>query len=282
VRTHAKMLAAVVGVAIALSASRSAAAVVSADSARAEFARANALYEKGDYEQAIVTYQGVVEDGVRNPSLYYDLGNAYYKVGAIGRAVLYYERARRMSPRDADIAENLSLTRSLLRDRQFVDEMGWLRRTVRWPQDNLNTHETFVLASFWYAVLTLALLGLIFRESRLVSGVYSKLSMVSPGRLFGLSMAQDFVLAICTTLLLFGLTAASAQSKYRAETVRPRGVVVSEEVAVYGGPSDDSTLQFKIHEGTQVKIDAARHGWMQVHLPGGLSGWIRSGAVERI
>jgi len=252
------------------------------DSARAAFEHANALYESGDFDGAIAAYHSLVDAGVTSPDLDYTLASAYYKVGAVGRAVLFYERARRLSPRDPDIAENLTLARSLLRDRQFVDKTGWLRRVAMWPHEELNTRETFLMASVWYLLLVLALLGLIFNETPFVSRVYAKLSMVSPGRLIGLTRTQDFVLAIGTTLVLLGLTGASALSKYRTDTRRPVGVVLSEEVAVYSGPSDESTLQFKIHEGTLVRVDTARSDWTQVRLPGGLEGWIRSNAVERI
>lgn len=253
-----------------------------AETPSALFERANASYEGGDFEGAIGLYATLVDMGVSDPDLDYNLGNAYYKLGAVGPAILHYERARRLAPRDPDIAENLSLARALLRDRQFLEESSWLRRAVLWPHNNLSTRETFLLASFWYVVLTVVLLGLIFRRSSLLSRVYARLSILSPGRLLGLDKTQDFALAACVALLLAGVTGLSAHGKYRAETLRPDGVVLDEEVAVYSGPSDDSTLQFKIHEGTIVRIEGARARWAQVRLPGGLSGWIRSETVERI
>lgn len=246
------------------------------------FEQANALYEAGDYEKAAGVYQQLVSAGVENADLYYNLGNAWYKAGEIGRAIVNYERARRLAPRNDDIAANLELARSLLRDRQFVDDSHWLRRIIMWPHDNLSTRETFVLGSVFYFLLMLALLGLIFRRSAFVTRVYPLLSVASPGRLLGLDRTQDFILAIGVTFLLTAFTGISAWAKVEEETGRNRAVVVQEEVAVYSGPSDDSTLQFKIHEGTEVHLAGARTKWAQVRLPGGLSGWIRTGAVERI
>jgi hypothetical protein len=248
----------------------------------AVFARANTLYDGGEYEQAARLYQQLVDSGIVNASLYYNLGNAYYKTGEIGRAVLFYERSRRLDPRNDDVNTNLELARSLLRDRQFIDEAGWLRRVLLWPHRNLSTRETFALASLWYLLLMVATLGLILRDTRFVSKAYATLSVVSPGRLLGLDKPRDFALAIAVTLVLTVATVASSYSKYRSETTRHEGVVLREEVAVFSGPSDDSTLQFKVHEGTVVRIDETRARWVQVRLPGGLSGWIRSAAVERI
>lgn len=249
---------------------------------RAVFERANASYDAGDYDEAVSLYGELVEAGVENADLFYNLGNAYYKTGQVGRAILNYERARRLAPRGEDIAENLSLARSLVRDRQFVDEAGWLHRAVMWPHDSLSTRETFVLTSVWYGLLILALLGLVFRDTKWVSRVYAPLSMLSPGRLLGLDKTQDFILAICTTFLLAAVTGTSAYAKYREETQRARGVVVQEEVAVYSGPSTDSTLQFKVHEGTVVRVADERDRWAQVRLPGGLAGWVPRGTFERI
>lgn len=252
------------------------------DSLATLFAGANGSYESGDYDDAIASYERLVADGVVSADLDYNLGNAYYKVGSVGKAILYYERARRLAPRDEDIAENLMLARSLVRDRQFVGEGSWLKRTVMWPYTHLSTHELFLLATLWYGLLTIALLGLIFRHSPFVSRVYPKISMVSPGRLLGLDKSQDFVLAVCTTLVLTVATGLAAYGKHHTQAERLRGVIVSDEVAVYSGPSKDSTLQFKIHEGTTVRVARERSRWAQVSLPGGLSGWIPKDTVERI
>ena len=59
-------------------------------------------------------------------------------------------------------------------------------------------------------------------------------------------------------------------------------MVLEEEVAVYSGPSTDATLQFKVHEGTTVRVTEAHADWVEIELPGDLSGWIRSNAMERI
>ena len=75
---------------------------------RALFAEANTAYESGDYEMAIATYLDVVDMGVVDEDLYYNLGNAFYKTGQLGPAILYYERARRLAPRNDDINQNLS------------------------------------------------------------------------------------------------------------------------------------------------------------------------------
>ena len=72
-----------------------------------KFNEGNSLYEKGNYKGAENIYEDIIKSGVINPYLYYNAANAAFKAGSTGKAMLYYERALRMSPRDEDIKQNL-------------------------------------------------------------------------------------------------------------------------------------------------------------------------------
>jgi tetratricopeptide (TPR) repeat protein len=246
------------------------------------FARGNSLYEGGDYEGAIEQYSSLVAKGVTRADLYYNLANSYYKTGDLGRTALYYERARRVAPRDGDVRENLALVRAQLRDKQFVREENRLLSGLAWLHNHLNAGEMRLAASLCYAAL--CLLGIVFvlRETRWVSAGYRVLSYGSLGRLAGLSKTQDLAAAMAVAALLFLSTGISAYQKTRSEKVRQTAVVLSEEVAVMSGPTDDATLQFKIHQGTLVSVNDQRGAWMRIALPGGLSGWVSVSSIERV
>ena len=93
---------------------------------------------------------------------------------------------------------------------------------------------------------------------------------------------QDFVLAMATLALMLVAAGSSGYQKYREVSSRRAAIVVQEDVPVYSGPNTASTLQFKIHEGTRISTGETRPGWVQIRLPGDLSGWIVDGTVERI
>ena len=61
------------------------------------------------------------EDAIKNEGisseLLYNLGNAYYRTGNNGKAMLNYERALLMSPNDSDILANIEFVRSNLIDK---------------------------------------------------------------------------------------------------------------------------------------------------------------------
>ncbi|MCK5643063.1 MAG: tetratricopeptide repeat protein, partial [Gammaproteobacteria bacterium] len=73
---------------------------------------ANQLYNNGEYSTAAQFYEQLISQGKVHSSLYYNLGNAYYVQGDIGRAILNYQRASRLDPRDPDIRENLAMARN--------------------------------------------------------------------------------------------------------------------------------------------------------------------------
>lgn len=249
---------------------------------RESFAEGNALYEAGDFDGAIERYSRLLDAGVASGDLYYNLANAYYKTGDFGRSVLFYERARRLAPRDDDVRENLALVRLQLRDKQFVREQNRIVAAAAWLHNNLNTREMLVLASSCYLLLCVLGIVFVFRDSARVSAAYGRLSLVSPGRLAGLTKSQDLLAALVVVLLLSLSTGVSACEKTKREKERRSAVVLGEEVPVFSGPTEDTTLQFKVHEGTVLRVREERRGWARIELPGGLSGWVPGAAVERI
>jgi hypothetical protein len=214
--------------------------------------------------------------------LYYNLGNAYFKLTDMGHAVLWYERALALDPRNDDIRANLAVVRAMLRDQQLVPAHGGVRGALMSWHRTLSAEESVAVACVFYALFTLAALCLIFRRARPVRAFYRFASWVSPGRLFGLGMTGDVLLGMATTAVIALVFAGSAYAKVRESRIHTRSVVVSEEVPVFSGPSKDSTIQFKIHEGTIVSVRDGREGWVRVDLPGDLSGWVEAATVENI
>jgi len=249
---------------------------------RAVFEEGNASYEDGDFESAIDAYSSLVAAGVENKDLYYNLANAYFKNGELGWAVLYYERALRLAPRDEDTKANLSLVDAMLRDRQFIREGNRFQQAFLWIYRNLTLRESVLLTSLLYVLLCACAVIFILRKTRFVRNLYGRLSVVSPGRFLGLSRESDLLAALVIALILFAASGASAYQKISEQRSHDRSVVVQPEVAVYSGPMEDATLQFKIHEGTRARIRTRQPGWVQIEFPGDLSGWIEADAVEEI
>ena len=78
---------------------------------------ANTAYINSDYHRAIDAYRQLILRGYASDKLYYNLANAYFKVGRYGKAILYYNRALRLAPGDADIRYNLDVANTFTKDK---------------------------------------------------------------------------------------------------------------------------------------------------------------------
>ncbi len=79
--------------------------------------KGNELYKNNQYQLAIDEYNKLIKLGYEGTSLYYNLGNAHYRLGKVGYAILYYEKALKLSPGDEDVKHNLSLVKLNLKDK---------------------------------------------------------------------------------------------------------------------------------------------------------------------
>ena len=225
--------------------------------------RSNQLYENGRFQEASQSYQQLVHLGVEHENLFYNLGNAYYKSGDLGRAVLNYERARRMAPRDADIRANLEFARLLALDRYETEANSPLEDWVGFTSSFLTLNELsiFVLGLFWL----MAALIIAYRRRR-------------DGRL-RTAIQAGLVLVV----LLFGLSAFTLGSYLYMENTRPSAVVVADSVEVLSGPGEDYITEFDLHAGAGVRILETRGQWARLALPGEqFQGWAPLDVVEAI
>ncbi len=228
-------------------------------SAREAAIAASKAYEEGNFARAIELYEEAIASGLDHPVLDYDLGNAYYKKGDLGRAILWYERARRNAPRDRAIAHNLAQARSQMQDQEISTHLApMLLRPVSWVRDqlSLNGWSTLVLISLLVVVVT---------------GVWRQWSTDRRSltrRILELSMALTL------------LSATMTLSLYRSQYWSQRAVVVAEKAEVRSGPGADYDLAFRIHAGLIVNVDQSRGEWVRIDLGGDLVGWVLTESLE--
>ncbi|MFQ6091110.1 MAG: tetratricopeptide repeat protein [bacterium] len=237
--------------------------LVSAETAATRlFNKANRLYEEGRYEEAIAEYEQIVDSGIDNGYVYYNLGNAYFMNKQLGRAILSFERAKRLLPRDEDVRANLEYAKLLTVDKIETPKPGWIAQLIIGLHNLFSLVEVTVIV--WVLYLILCTLAIVFILSR--------------GQ-----MVRSFALHVgSVALALLILTGSSLFFKIRAAESAQLGVVISPRVDARSGPGDEYTKMFTIHEGTGVRIRQSREGWYLISVPGGMGGWVEESAVERI
>jgi tetratricopeptide (TPR) repeat protein len=223
---------------------------------------ANQRYEIGNYDEAIAGYEAIIAAGVRNSDVYYNLGNAYFKQGDMGRAILNYRRAQQLDPPDADIAANLALARTQTVDKLEVPPEGVLINIVEIAEEWLTLNQAALLALGLWFLMCVAFVVAIFqpRWRRLSAGT----------------------MAILAILLLIGLM-SMAKRLYK-ETQSPPAVIIAPQVDVTSGPGggDQYLVEFELHAGAEVRLLESRIGWRRITLPGNLEGWVPGEAVEPV
>lgn len=220
------------------------------------FIQANQAYKEGRFLESAGAYEKLIRAGHEDGHLYYNLGNARFRTGQIGKAIVNYERARIQMPRNADLNFNLRHARDQIRD-QVTETQGVLTAAFFWL-DSLSLHELF---------LGFALLNLLFWSILFV-------------RLFARPEWTYYTLIVLLAFWIIG-GASFSLKLYRTGTDN-RAVVLVPEAQVLAGPDSRDTVLFKVHEGTIVHRERVEGEWALVSLPENKRGWMRAKAVEMI
>lgn len=235
-----------------------------ADAASPEelFARGNEQYAKGDYAGAVGSYEAILAAGIENSAVFYNLGNACFRSNALGRAILYYEKALKLDPSDADARENLRFARQRIRDRIPEEEPPFLVALLVRIRDSLRLEQVtrIYLALHWGAM------------------ILASVWILSAGRRAGVVCGIASVVVFALALGAGGWMLAQG----RARGAQEAAIVLAEKADVLSGPGSENTLLASVHEGTRVRMHNRRGGWIQVTLPDGRAGWVQEAALASI
>lgn len=222
------------------------------------FATANEAYENGDYAQAVETYNDIIRNGFESWQLYYNLGNAYYRLDSIGRCILSYERALRLAPNKQLIKDNLELARSKTTDKiEVLPKMFLVQWTDAVVRITTPRGWRIIFLSLFFLTLSALCIFLIAKDYR-----FRKTSFV-----------LTVILAILT---IFSILNAAISAKNVTNNMK--AVVIAPMVVVKSSPDAKSVDKFLLHEGTLLTIDDKQDQWWQITIDDGKNGWINYGA----
>ena len=225
------------------------------------FAEGNDLYRAGEYEAARDTYLRIAGEGIRDSRLFYNLGNACFKSSRLGEAIVWYERALRIEPRDPDILANLRFARQVKRDREPPGEENPLAR----------------FAAGVYAFPTLDELAVAFAATLLSVWVLACLRWLGPQ-----AARVQMPLPLVAGAGVWVIASLFLASRIYTHESAKHAIVTAPEATARSGPGGDQTPVFVLHEGTKVRIDRDEDGWYLVRLPNGSGGWMPKAGVKDI
>lgn len=222
----------------------------------ADIDRANRLYNQNKFQEAAEIYEQVIARDMENGHLYYNLGNAYFRMGKRAEAILNYVKAQNLLPRDEDVEANLEYA-----VRQTVDQLDGrkphaLESVFFWVSDlNLSEHR---VALFWINLAFWIAMAVWLRHP-------------TPATRSGRNLLLAFLM----------LALVSTGIRWHQETRQSIGVVLPQQINVHSGWNDTTKILFQLHQGTLVAISQEKENWYAIELPGEKKGWtLKSNIAE--
>jgi tetratricopeptide (TPR) repeat protein len=226
------------------------------------FAQANQSYQANRFEEARDAYESLIGNGYESGELYFNLGNAYYRLGDIPRSILSYERAARLIPGDPDLEHNLQLAMALTTDR-------------------IESAPRLFLWDYWDVIKgAFAAGGILWITYGLFVALFVPAALLLFGRTYAARRSGLIALAIALPVFLFSLTVCVARISDLTRT--DQAIVMSAVTSVKNSPDMKSSDAFVLHGGTRVTITDQIGGWVQIRLADGKTGWIEEKEAERI
>lgn len=235
--------------------------LVSMASVAQDKAAADSAYAKEDYQTAISIYESLLSDNV-SPELYYNLGNAYYRLDDMPHAILNYERALLLSPGDSDIRFNLQMARNKTIDKIIPESEMFF---VTWYKSLVNIMGVdgwAILAIIMFALAAILILLYVFTDVVIIRKI----------GFFGASLSM----IIFVVANVFAYQQGNKVTSYN-------GAIIMSTANVKSTPAENGTDLFVLHEGTRVDItDDSMNDWKEVRIADGKEGWIETKKLELI
>lgn len=226
-------------------------------------AQADSAYINNDFAGAVEMYEAILSNEGEAADIYYNLGNSYYKMDNIAKAILNYERALVLNPGDGDIRFNLELAQSKAVDKVTpVSEMFF----VTWIKSMTNLMSEKGWAKMGIATFILMLLSLtVYFFSKKI--LWKKIGFVG----------AVFLLLVCVATNVF-----ASNQKEKAQN-HGSAIIMAPSVTVKSTPNEGGTDLFILHEGRKVTIkDNTMKEWKEILLEDGNAGWVPASVIEAI
>ena len=218
------------------------------------FARANQDYGEGHFQEAVDGYQSLVKSGQWNANLFYNLGNAWFRLGDFGEAILNYERALTLDPHHPEAAANLVLVRDEARALEL--KRNGLERYIE-----AGTSTQYSIAAsiaFWFVLFGAARLFFLRRRSLIIVSLIVFAAVVFAGAIFALYSLET-------------------GSKGRA-----LAIVTGKKIEARLATADNSNSVLALPPGSEIKVLSQRGDWLYAELPNDLRGWIPANGAQRV
>jgi len=213
------------------------------------------------YQETILQFEVIRKDGgMRNGKLFYNIGNAYFRLGDIGRAILNYKRAALFMQNDENLKQNLDFARNRRADRIEVQQKEKVLKTLFFIHYDIPPRLKLIIFAISFGVLWISAAVRLFLKMAWLKALL-------------------IVAAVASGIVFVSLVADSLSF---ART--PEGVITADEAVGRMGDAETYQPSFKepLHSGSEFKLLEKRLGWWHIELESGDRTWIPDGSGELV
>jgi len=222
------------------------------------FYQGNTYYSDNNLEAAISSYKKALGFDYESGPLFYNLGNAYFKNGELGNAIICYLRANRLTPNDPDIRSNLAHARSLIEGGIVTLSRPWFIRFFVNAANLISLNSVTIISISLYLLLCIAII--IAVRLKRFRRIFTMLSIII-----------SVLLAI--SVLIFAV-------KFKAQVIQKDAVVIKQEVQSKFEPLDNATTFFTLYEGEMIRVIAPNGDWLKIKRLDGKQGWVKRSDID--
>ena len=226
------------------------------------FEEGNTAYNNGDFFKAVTLYEQTLLTGKHSASLYFNLGNAYYRLNKVTESIYNYEKAKQLDPENVDFKVNSAFAQNMT-----IDAIEPL------PESQLSQVQNSLYAlastSIWSKIVVLFVwLFAIFFSIYLLNKT-TKLK-----RLFFVLSLFSLILFLSSFTIKFFANAEQENKKY--------AIIFSNEINIWSEPNLRAEIQFTLHEGTKVELIDSLDEWEKIRIANGSEGWIKNASLKSL
>ena len=226
------------------------------------FEEGNALYNNGKYSEAIQKYEAIIKNGQHSAELYFNLGNANYKLNNVAPSIYFYEKALQLEPKNKEIQNNLAFAQNMTIDAiDPVPEIG-LSKFLRQAINSLSFDVWAILAVSFMVLFVIFFITYYFTQITFKKRINFIGSFVSIG-------------FSCIAL-------AFAFQKFAMDKKDNPAIVFAQESQVRTDPNLSGEESFRLHEGTKVQVLDTVNNWKKIKIADGKTGWIVSNDIRML
>ena len=219
------------------------------------FQRGNVYYEQGNFDEAIRQYNGILEAGSESGNLYYNMGNCYFKKRELGRAVLNYEKARRLMPLDKDLESNYEYACSLIKGTEAAPKRSFPAMVLSGLFEKFTIDGLTVLLSAFYMIILVSI----------ATGFFAS------------ALKKNIIILAVVTGFFF--IAGFAALTGKTALLNKEAIVIAQQTDARFEPMNKATTHFTLYEGMKVDVISSEDNWSKVKHPDNKNGWVENSAI---